>query len=202
MSSGSSLVESAVEPTRSTNTTVSCRRSAPARVGCADGRATGCGSAVTPRARFSPCKAAIAARSLRRWPIEVTPRPTRSSAVSSGRMSAPISLSRNACSYCESCKLRSQVPMSTSILHQSPGARSQQARALRPARTANGQRHGSEGGTPAGRSRPGINGNLTLVGRSGSCGTGWSDHSGALPPPIGDSLHHRPSPPGRSHRRA
>jgi hypothetical protein len=43
--------------------------------------------------------AAMAARSLRRWPIEVTPMPIRSSAVRSGRTSPSTSLSRNASSY-------------------------------------------------------------------------------------------------------
>ena len=70
-SSGSSRADSAVEPTRSQNITVSCRRSASAR--CPP--ACGGDAAEAAAARWVPPSAAIAARSLRRWPTEVNPDP-------------------------------------------------------------------------------------------------------------------------------
>ena len=81
---------SAVEPTRSQNITVSCRRSASAGAGASRG------AAVAAAAGASAPSAAMASSSLRRWPTEVTPSSIRSSAVSFGSTSPSISLSRNA----------------------------------------------------------------------------------------------------------
>src|SRR6516165_3111289 len=57
-------------------------------------------------------KAAIASRSLRRWPTTDTPRSFRSSAVRFGRTVSSISLSRKAASYCPRPRLRSQTTIS------------------------------------------------------------------------------------------
>ncbi len=84
-SSGSSRAESAVEPTRSQNITVSCRRSASAGAGASRD------AAVTAAAGTAAPSAAIASSSRRRCPTEVTPRSFRSSAVSSA---APLRRSR------------------------------------------------------------------------------------------------------------
>jgi hypothetical protein len=56
------------------------------------GRGAGAGAAPAAASRKAP----IAASSLRRCPIEVTPRPIKSSALSSGKISASMSLSRKA----------------------------------------------------------------------------------------------------------
>src|SRR5271167_4676773 len=123
-SSGSNRVESAVEPTRSQNITVSCRRSAVWAT------AAGTGAAST-----SLRNAAIAASSFRRWPTRLTPRSLRSSAVSSGNTAASIALPRKASSYCCMPRLWSQAAMSTLA---SPDAVTARAglpyRRLRPAR--------------------------------------------------------------------
>jgi hypothetical protein len=77
---------SAVEPTRSQNITVSCRRSAA--------RAAAVGSGAGPT---SVRNAAIASSNFRRWPTEVTPRPIKSSAVKLASTSASMWFSSNAC---------------------------------------------------------------------------------------------------------
>ena len=102
MSSGSRRVESWVEPTRSTNITVSCRRSAWAAAAATAGLGAGAMSAVAARGGGASApvrRASMASSSLRRWPTTVTPMSLRSSAVSLGRTSASIPLSRNAGSY-------------------------------------------------------------------------------------------------------
>src|SRR5262249_24933010 len=48
-----------------------------------------------------------------RWPIEVTPRPIRSSEVRFGSTSSSMSLSRKAASYCPRPRPRSQPAIST-----------------------------------------------------------------------------------------
>ena len=48
--------------------------------------------------KVSARNAVIASRRIRRWPIAVTPRSLRSSAVSLGRVASSIAFSRNACS--------------------------------------------------------------------------------------------------------
>ena len=101
-SSGSSVADSAVEPTRSTNITVSCRRSAASAA--ARGVGLGGAAAATPRP-------AIALSRRLRCPSG-TPSFSRSLSVSSGRMSASISLARNIASYWPSPTLRSQSPTS------------------------------------------------------------------------------------------
>ena len=68
--------------------------------------------AVQRPAAHRSASAAIAARSLRRWPTEVTPMLIRSSAVSSGSTSPSTSLSRNAGAYCSSPSPRSHAAMS------------------------------------------------------------------------------------------
>jgi hypothetical protein len=105
-SSGSSRAESAVEPTRSQNITVSCRRSAVAVTVTTLGFATGSG---LPSLR----NAAIAPSNLRRCPTRLTPRSFRSSVVSSGNTAISIALSRKAFSYCGNPRLWSQLAMST-----------------------------------------------------------------------------------------
>jgi hypothetical protein len=60
-------------------------------------------------------RAAIAARSVRRWPTEVTPMLIRSSAVSSGSTSPSTSLPRNAGAHCSSPSPRSQSATSRGI---------------------------------------------------------------------------------------
>jgi hypothetical protein len=60
---------------------------------------TDAGVAVRAGARAPSPRAAMAERSLRRWPTEVTPMAIRSSAVRSGSTSPSTSLSRNAGSY-------------------------------------------------------------------------------------------------------
>src|SRR5262245_17046373 len=63
-------------------------------------------------ASASGLKAAIASRSLRRWPTIETPRSFRSSAVRFGRTVSSISFSRKAASYRPRPRLRSQITMS------------------------------------------------------------------------------------------
>ena len=105
MSSGSSRADIAVEPTRSQNITVSCRRSA----------ASALGSETGPAERLDPpagtLRLAIALRSRFRCPSG-TPSFSRSASVSSGRTSASISLSRKTASYWPRPTLRSQSPTS------------------------------------------------------------------------------------------
>jgi hypothetical protein len=107
---GSIPVESAVDPTRSQNITVSWRRSA--WVGAGAGGGTDKGVAVRAGAGAAAPSAAMAERSLRRWPTEVTPMLIRSSAVSSGRTSPSTSLSWNPGTYCSSPSPRSHAAMS------------------------------------------------------------------------------------------
>ena len=97
----------AVEPTRSQNITVNCRRSATAAAEA--GSACGCGFAT---AADEPNSSEIADKILRRWPTIATPMSFKSSAVSFGRTSLSISFSRNAASYCSRPKPRSHLPMS------------------------------------------------------------------------------------------
>src|SRR6516164_2905921 len=103
-SSGSSRAESSVEPTRSQNMTVSCRRSAASTGGAAT-------LAADPGA--TPPSAAMASSSLRRWPTNVTPRSFRSPAVRRGSTLASIAFSRKAASYCSSPRPRSHAATST-----------------------------------------------------------------------------------------
>src|SRR3954454_24756536 len=118
-SSGSSRAESAVEPMRSQNITLSGRRSAVVSaerrvpVGLA-------GESGEDRTRSSASmvwerKAAIASNRRRRWRIELTPMSLSSSAVSVGKTSASTSFSRNAASYCSRPKLFSHTPTSTTV---------------------------------------------------------------------------------------
>src|SRR6516164_4775816 len=98
-SSGSKREASGVDPTRSQNISVSCRRSASdpaARVG-----------PTTPSA-CSACRTAMASSSLRRWPSEATPISLRSSFVRDDRSGASMSLSRKIASYCSRPKFLSQ----------------------------------------------------------------------------------------------
>ena len=89
-SSGSRRAESAVEPTRSQNITVSCRRSASADAE----------RALPMPAGTSGRSAAIASSNRRRCPTKPTPRSFRSSGVRLGNTLSSISLARNAGSYC------------------------------------------------------------------------------------------------------
>src|SRR5271157_3543039 len=105
MSSGSSRFERAVEPTRSQNITVNCRRSAASVDEGLDERLAGFVTVSVAQ------RLAIALRRRLRSP-RVTPSFSRSSPVRSSRTSAPIELSRNAASYRPRLRLRSQTPMS------------------------------------------------------------------------------------------
>ena len=110
-SSGSKRAESAVEPTRSQNITVSCRRSASPF----GARVTGV-SASSPDASVAGTpKAAMASSSLRRWPTEVTPSSRKSSAVSRRKTAASMSLSWKVVVYCSSPSPRSQSVISIDI---------------------------------------------------------------------------------------
>src|SRR3954454_23716955 len=112
ISSGSSRHDSSVEPTRSANMTVSCRRSARTGAGAAGAAAPAPGEAEDGAA--SARSAAAASSSRRRWPTEATPISLRSSAVSRASRSASTSWSRNACSYRSKPSALSQAPTSTS----------------------------------------------------------------------------------------
>ena len=93
ISSGSSRVESAVEPTRSTNMTVSWRRSAwDDPVGARQGAAS---SLIPTGGGGGPTRARTAFSSTLRGPSG-SPSSRRSASVSSGRASGVISASRNA----------------------------------------------------------------------------------------------------------
>ncbi|SIT56647.1 hypothetical protein BQ8794_30096 [Mesorhizobium prunaredense] len=114
ISSGSSRLASAVEPTRSTNMTVSCRRSAsrgrpgsPNRSTEADIGEAEAGLADTTSGW--PSIAAIASSIRLRWPSAPTPISFRSSAVRRGRISASIALSSKTGTYCSRPKFLSQT---------------------------------------------------------------------------------------------
>src|ERR1700730_9741638 len=111
-SSGSMRVDSAVEPTRSANITVTCRRSAV------------CGRDASITESWSNGvagelvgNAAIALSNLRRWPTIPTPRSFRSCAVKLGRSTSSISFSRNAASYCWRPRLSSHPLRSMTLPH-------------------------------------------------------------------------------------
>src|ERR1700733_430385 len=107
-SSGSMRADSAVEPTRSENITVTWRRSARSST-----TVSAFGAAVTEAFTLSSTRrAAIASRILRRCPTIPTPKSFRSSAVRFGRTVQSISFSRNAASYRSRPRLRSQAPIS------------------------------------------------------------------------------------------
>ena len=109
---GRAARDSAVEPTRSTNITVSCRRSACSRGGAEDwvsGRAGEEGAARGPRS-------AAMARSRRLRSPSDRPSATRSASVKSGRTSSPRSLARNSSAWRSRLSPRSQASMSTPFL--------------------------------------------------------------------------------------
>src|SRR6516164_5614072 len=105
-SSGSMRADSAVEPTRSENITVTWRRSA-ASLG-ATATVAGAGAAVFASERRS----AIASRNTRRSPTVETPNSFRSSAVRRGRTFSVIELLRKVASYFSRPRLRSQLATS------------------------------------------------------------------------------------------
>src|ERR1700730_8231269 len=112
-SSGSIRAESAVEPTRSENITVTWRRAARS-----SGVALGGEDTASPEGSFAR-KAVMASRSLRRCPTIPTPKSFRSSAVRLGRTVSSISFSRNAASYLSRPRLRSQPLRSITAPHAS-----------------------------------------------------------------------------------
>src|SRR5262252_7358844 len=77
-------------------------------VGALEVFATSVDGALAPA---SVRRAAIASRSLRRWPTTETPRSFKSSAVRFGRTVSSISLSRKAASYRPRPRLRNQTTM-------------------------------------------------------------------------------------------
>ena len=104
--------DSAVEPTKSENITVTWRRSARSS-GCALGAldvVAASTEGVLPLASLR--RAAMASSSFTRCPSDVTPSSFRSSAVRFGRTVSSISFSRNAASYFPRPRLRSQTTMS------------------------------------------------------------------------------------------
>src|SRR5499427_4083984 len=101
-SSGSSRAESSVEPTRSQNITVSCRRSASAGTTGAVW-ASGCGAGAL--------SSAIALSMILRWPSR-TPIFSRSASLSSGNTSSSMALSRNASAYRSRERPRNHVAIS------------------------------------------------------------------------------------------
>ena len=105
-SSGSRRVASSVEPTRSQNITVSCRRSALVGAGVSRTIVSAMTGAWVP-------SAAIASSNRRRWPIGTTPISLRSSDVRLGSTLSSISFTRNAGSYCSSPRAWSHAAMST-----------------------------------------------------------------------------------------
>ena len=121
--------ESAVEPTRSENITVTWRRSARSS-GCALG-ALDVVAASTEGALplASLRRAAMASSSFSRCPSAVTPSSFRVSCVRLGRTVSSISFSRNAASYFPRPRLRSQTTMSMTAptirggVHHLPGKR-------------------------------------------------------------------------------
>jgi hypothetical protein len=104
--------DSAVEPTKSENMTVTWRRSARS-----SGEALGGLEAITTSAEDalplpSPRSAAMASSSFTRCPSAVTPSCFRCSSVRLGRTVSSISFSRNAASYFPRPRLCSQTTMS------------------------------------------------------------------------------------------
>src|SRR6516164_5203973 len=112
-SSGSNRTDKAVEPTRSQNITVSCRRSA-ASFGFAPVDVEGAAD-VSANVPGAP-KPEMALRRRLRCPSD-TPSFSRSTSVSSGRISASISLARKSASYCPRPRPLSQLPTSIAALH-------------------------------------------------------------------------------------
>jgi len=120
ISSGSSRADSAVEPTRSANMTVSCRRAAKSVA--VD--ASGVGDLES--AADGPDRSSIAVKSLRRSPTATTPSSFKSSVVNFGRTSASILFSLNDASYSPRPRLRSHLPTSMVMVqnflaHDRPG---------------------------------------------------------------------------------
>src|SRR6516165_5868518 len=106
-SSGSRRDESSVEPTRSQNMTVSCRRSArSAWLGAASG---------ADEAGRGVMRSSSIARSRRLRCPSSTPSFSRSASFSSGNTSVSIALSRKAGSYRSRPSPRSQLPISTAL---------------------------------------------------------------------------------------
>ena len=101
--------ESAVEPTRSENMTVTWRRSAVVSL---DGGAIVSNAAEGASASLAERRSAIASSRTRRCPTIVTPKSFKSSAVRRGRTLSVIAFSRKAASYCSSPRLLSQLSMS------------------------------------------------------------------------------------------
>src|ERR1700720_157046 len=114
-SSGSTRAEGAVEPTRSQNITVSCRRSAPPEIAAEVNAVVTCDASLR--------RAASAASSFRRWPIELTPRPSKSSAVNSGSTSASMWLAAKAGAYCSRPSRHNQSATLIDIAALPPGYR-------------------------------------------------------------------------------
>ena len=104
-SSGSMRAESAVEPTRSENITVTWRRSAVVRLRLPIN--AGCGETGA-----APASSAIASSSFLRWPNDTTPMSLRSSLVSRLSSSMSMSLARNISAYWERPIPRSQPSIS------------------------------------------------------------------------------------------
>ena len=103
--------DSAVEPTRSENITVTWRRSAAASLDGGETVAKDSEGACSES--FAERKSAIASSRTRRCPTMVTPKSFKSSAVRRGRTFSFIAFSRKAASYCSRPRLRSHTATST-----------------------------------------------------------------------------------------
>src|SRR4051812_13562338 len=118
-SSGSSRAESAVEPIRSQNITLSGRRSAVVSdvPRLSAGSVGGPGETGTKARSWAASRrrATIASNRRRRWRIKLTPMSFSSSPVSVGNTSASTPFSRNAASYWSRPRARSQTATSIAV---------------------------------------------------------------------------------------
>ena len=111
-SSGSMRAESAVEPTKSENITVTWRRSARSS-GCALGVLDVVAASTDGALPLASLRrAAMASSSFSRCPTAATPSSFRFSCVRLGRTVSSMSFSRKAASYFPRPRLRSQTTMS------------------------------------------------------------------------------------------
>ena len=116
-SSGSMRAESAVEPTKSENITVTWRRSARSSGGALGALDVVAASTEGALPLASLRRAAMASSSFTRCPSAVTPSSFRCSSVRLGRTVSSISFSRNAASYFPRPRLRSQTTTSMTAPH-------------------------------------------------------------------------------------
>ena len=132
--------ESAVEPTKSENITVTWRRSARSSGGALGALDVVAASTEGALPLASLRRAAMASSSFTRCPSDATPSSFRFSCVRLGRTVSSISFSRNAASYFPRPRLRSQTTMSMTAPHNQgcctsscgPGEVSRRSRSKQP----------------------------------------------------------------------